>query len=105
PQDRTAGDSAKRAAERIRALQREAEDLVARERTLLVELRQLEVDRQLRGEELAKYEREAAETERRLTLTANRLDQLKRTADQQRPDVEARTGEVYKIRGGGAWET
>ena len=100
----TAVDTAKRAGERIRALQREAEELVARERTLLTELRKLEVDRQLRGEELAKYEREAAETERRLALTANRLDQLKRTAEQQRPDVEARLVQLYKLGSGGYWK-
>ena len=104
PQDRNALDTAKRAGERIRALQREADELAARERTLLVELRKLEVDRQLRTEELAKYEREATETERRLTLTAARLDQLKRTADQQRPDVEARLVQLYKLGGGGYWK-
>ncbi len=104
PQDRGAGDSAKRAAERIRALQRESDELVARERTLLVELRKLEVDRQLRGEELAKYEREATETERRLALTATRLEQLKRTAEQQRPDVEARLVQLYKLGSGGYWK-
>ena len=100
----TAVDTAKRAGERIRALQREAEELVARERTLLTELRKLEVDRQLRGEELGKYEREAAETERRLALTANRLDELKRTAEQQRPDVEARLVQLYKLGSGGYWK-
>jgi septal ring factor EnvC (AmiA/AmiB activator) len=104
PQDRTAVDVAKRAGERIRALQREADELASRERTLLVELRKLEVDRQLRTEELARYEREATETERRLTLTASRLDQLKRTADQQRPDVEARLVQLYKLGSAGYWK-
>jgi septal ring factor EnvC (AmiA/AmiB activator) len=85
-------------------LQREADELAARERTLLVELRKLEVDRQLRTEELVKYEREATETERRLTLTASRLDQLKRTADQQRPDVEARLVQLYKLGSAGYWK-
>jgi murein hydrolase activator len=100
----TAVDTAKRAGERVRALQREAEELVARERTLLTELRKLEVDRQLRGEEVAKYEREAAETEGRLAVTASRLDQLKRAAEQQRPDVEARLVQLYKLGSGGYWK-
>ena len=54
-------DPAKRAADRIRALQRESEELAARERTLLVELRKLEIDRQLKAEEVTKYEREASD--------------------------------------------
>ena len=99
-----AQDPAKRAAERIKALQREADDLLARERTLLDELRKLEVDRQLKVEELAKFEREAAETERKLAATAKRLDTLRRTADQQRPDVEARLVQLYKIGSGGYWK-
>lgn len=102
PQERAAAAS-KRAADRIRALQREADDLAARERTLLVELRKLEVERQLKVEELARLEREALETERKLAETAKRLDGLKRNADEQRPDVEARLVQLYKLGSGGYW--
>jgi septal ring factor EnvC (AmiA/AmiB activator) len=49
-----AGAAAKRTAERLRALQREADALAAQERTLLVELRKLEVDRQISVEQLVK---------------------------------------------------
>lgn len=97
-------DPAKRAAERIKALQREADELLARERTLLDELRKLEVDRQLKVEELSKFEREAADTERKLASTAKRLERLRQTADQQRPDVEARLVQLYKIGSGGYWK-
>ena len=47
----------KRAAERLAALQKESEALVTQEQTLLVELRKLEVDRQIKVEALAGIER------------------------------------------------
>lgn len=96
-------DPAKRAADRIRALQRESDELAARERTLLVELRKLEVDRQLKAEEVAKYEREAAIVERKLAATAKRLNELRQKADEQRPDVEARLVQLYKLGSAGYW--
>src|SRR3954466_15424229 len=43
---------ARRAAERLQALQREADRLAADERTLLGDLRKLDVDRQMKTEEL-----------------------------------------------------
>ena len=55
---------ARRARERIRALQREADELVAKERSLLDELRRLEVERQLRTAELAQIDAELAQTRR-----------------------------------------
>ena len=98
-----ATEPAKRAADRIRALQRESDELAARERTLLVELRKLELDRQLKVEELAKYEREAADVERKLAATAKRLNELRQKADEQRPDVEARLVQLYKLGSAGYW--
>jgi septal ring factor EnvC (AmiA/AmiB activator) len=103
PAPARSADSAKRAADRIRALQRESDELAARERTLLVELRKLEVDRQLKAEELAKYEREAADVEKKLAATAKRLNELRQKADEQRPDVEARLVQLYKLGGAGYW--
>jgi septal ring factor EnvC (AmiA/AmiB activator) len=78
-------DPAKRAAERIRALQKESEELAARERTLLVELRKLEVDRQLKSEEVTKHEHEAAEVEKKLAATAQRLNELRDALIAPRP--------------------
>ena len=98
-----APDPGKRAAERIRALQREADELLARERTLLEELRKLEIERQLKVEEVAKFDREAAETERKLAMASRRHAALKQNADQQRPDVEARLVQLYKLGSGGYW--
>src|SRR5919112_74955 len=56
--DQGAADAAtQRAAERLRALQRESDSLANQERTLLVDLRKLEVERALKSEELAGIER------------------------------------------------
>src|SRR5262245_43861008 len=51
-----------RAADRIRVLQREAEALASQESQLLVELRKLEVERQLKVEELAGIEQQQKDT-------------------------------------------
>ena len=68
--DRKAADlAAQRAAERIRALQKESEALASQERTLLVELRKLEVERALKSEELAAVERDDRDTRGNVTAT------------------------------------
>ena len=74
---------AKRAAERIRALQREAEALVAQESQLLVELRKLELERQIKVEELTAIEREAARPRASSTMrpSAHRRAATHRRAD------------------------
>src|SRR5262245_21577697 len=91
PNDQSAADAAsKRAAERIRALQKESDALASHERTLLVELRKLEVDRELKTEELANAERELRRTREKVAATSARAAALKTTADTQRPEVEHR---------------
>src|SRR4051794_21839228 len=51
---------ARRATERLQALQREADRLAAHESTLLGDLRKLEIERQLRAEELKRLDADAA---------------------------------------------
>src|SRR5215470_9711430 len=51
---------ARRAAERLQSLQREADRLAADEKTLLGDLRKLDVDRQIRAEELKRVDADAA---------------------------------------------
>lgn len=58
-QQPAAATAATRAAERIGALRREAEALAAAERTLLGDLRKLEVERDLRTEEALKLDADA----------------------------------------------
>src|SRR5258706_7034052 len=82
--------AAQRAAERIRALQRESEGLASQERSLLVDLRKLEVERELKSAELANVERELRETRAKVTATIARAAVLRDAADTERPGVEQR---------------
>ena len=87
----------RRATDRVRALQAEADDLASRERTLLEEIRRLELDRQITSEELAAIGRELAETTGRLDDAAARITDLENEAEAQRPFVEARLVALYKM--------
>jgi murein hydrolase activator len=99
----TADAASKRAADRIRALQRESEALANQERTLLVELRQLEVDRELKTEELANAERELRRTREKVAETSARAAALKNSAETQRPEVERGLVDLYKMGRAGYW--
>jgi murein hydrolase activator len=102
--DRKAADvAAQRAAERIRTLQKESEALASQERTLLVELRKLEVERALKSEELAAVERELRETRGKVTDTIARAAALRDAADTERPGVEQRLVQLYKLGHAGYW--
>ena len=101
--DRT-GTTAERAAERIRALQKESDVLAAQEKTLLVELRALEVERELKTEQLASAERDLKETRARLAATVQRAAALRSSAETQRPEVEARLVHLYKMGRAGYWK-
>jgi murein hydrolase activator len=104
PNEQSAADAAsKRAAERIGALQKESEALALQERTLLVELRKLEVDRELKTEELTKAERELRHTREKIAATSARAATLKSTAETQRPEVERRLVDLYKMGQAGYW--
>jgi septal ring factor EnvC (AmiA/AmiB activator) len=102
--DQSAVDAAqKRAADRIRALQRESDSLANQERTLLVELRKLEVDRQLKSEELASAERDLQRAREQVAATSARAAALQNTAETERPDVERRLVQLYKLGRAGYW--
>jgi septal ring factor EnvC (AmiA/AmiB activator) len=93
----------RRAADRLAALQKEAEQLAGQERTLLGDLRKLEIDRQIKVEKLASIERDAAEVTDRLAATTARAKALEAHAEAQRPDVEARLVRLYKLGRAGYW--
>jgi len=103
-QDRAQTESmAKRAAERLTALQRESEALASQEKTLLVELRRLEVEREIKVEELKSINRDASAVQQKLADAARRANQLQQDAERQRPDVEARMVQLYKMGRAGYW--
>lgn len=104
PQDRARADAAaERAADRIRALQRESDALASRERSLLVDLRKLEVERELKSAELARVEQDLAATKVQIQAIIARAAALRDTAEAERPDVEARLVQIYKMGHAGYW--
>jgi septal ring factor EnvC (AmiA/AmiB activator) len=100
---RRAQTPAERASERIRTLQREAEALVAQESQLLVELRKLELERQIKVEELASIDKQQQETTRQLNDSTVRAETLRKIADADRPDIEARIAHLYRLGRAGYW--
>jgi len=98
PADRAqAEELARRAAARIGALQREADSLAARERTLLDDLRRLEVERDLRTEQYAQGIRDLASIQEDLRTTSTRIDQLEAQARAQARTLSTRMVELYKL--------
>ena len=104
PPDRSQAEAlARRAADRMAALQREADALANQARSLLVELRKLEIDREMKVEQLAQIQRETAEVQAKLAAAAARADALQGEANRQLPDVEARMVQLYKMGRAGYW--
>ena len=86
-----------RAAERIRALQAEAASLAGREKTLLGDLRRLEIERDLRAAEIQRLEPEIAALESEVESTATELASLDQALNDQRPALAARLVDTYKL--------
>ena len=98
-----AAAAARRTGDRLRTLQREADALAAQERTVLMELRKLEVDRQISIEQLGRIERDRADVQKTLDAAEARAAALAQTAAAQLPDVEARLAQLYKMGRAGYW--
>jgi len=94
-------DAARRASDRLRALHAEAEQLLASEKTLLVELRRLEVERDIRLEEQRDSEAELRAVTEELATTTTHLASLEQTEASESPALAARLAEVYKLGRGG----
>jgi septal ring factor EnvC (AmiA/AmiB activator) len=88
---------ARRATERLQALQREADRLAVQERTLLGELRKLEIERQLRSEEMKRLAGDAVKVEAELAATAERVQVLQTSERAAQPELRARLVEIYKL--------
>ena len=97
PERSQAEELRQRASQRIRALQREGDALAATERTLLGELRRLEIERDLRTEELQQADAELADTIRQVDDTNRRIEELDRRLSAQRPALVARLVDTYKL--------
>lgn len=89
-------DQARRIAERIRALQRQSERLAGEARTLLGDLRKLELDRDLKAEQAKQAATQTAEAEQMLRQTTDRLASLELQRLAQLPDMKQQLVDVYK---------
>src|ERR1700724_572427 len=67
---------ARRATARLQALQREADRLASEERTLIGDVRKLEIERQLKAEELKRVDADAKKVQADLAATAARTAAL-----------------------------
>lgn len=97
----SAQDAQRRASERLRALQAEAEQLLSAEKTLLIELRRLEVEHDIRQEEQREAQAGLDAATAELAKLTTHLDSLERAQATQVPGLAARLREVYKLGKGG----
>ena len=88
---------ARRATERLQALQREADRLASEERTLLGDLRKFEIERQLRSEELKHLDTDASKVQSELEDTSTRMQALQASATAELPELRERLVEIYKL--------
>ena len=91
----------RRANERLVALQREADALARQQRSLLVDLRRLEIERDLKAEHVRELEADAQIVARELGNIGNRIDALEEEIAAVRPVLESRMVELYKLGGAG----
>jgi septal ring factor EnvC (AmiA/AmiB activator) len=89
--------NSRRAAERLQTLQQEADRLAAQERTLLGDLRKLEIEREMRSETLRDATARAADVARELAATDGEIERLEQEEDTSRPELRARLVELYKL--------
>ena len=93
----TASDAqSRRVADRIRALQREAERLAGESRTLLNEVRKLEVERDMRAGLAQQAADATAQAQRDLQQTTDRLSRLELQRLSQVPDMKTQLVDMYK---------
>jgi septal ring factor EnvC (AmiA/AmiB activator) len=88
---------ARRAGERLQSLQQEAERLASDERTLLGDLRTLEVDREIKAEELRQVAGKGAAAAQQLVDVKDQVERLERDDVAERPELRARVVELYKL--------
>lgn len=87
----------RRTSQRLQELQREADALASRERTLLEELRRLELERDLKTAELDEATRELGSLTAQLQDTEQRIATLEQSSSAQRPVLAGRLVEMYKL--------
>ena len=98
PADRARTEAlARRATERLQALQHEADRLAAEERSLLNDVKKLEIERQIRGEEMKQLDADTAKLRAELDDTVTRMNTLEESSKSETPQLRARLVEIYKL--------
>jgi len=87
---------AERITDRLRALQREAQRLAGESRTLVGDLRQREIDRDIKAAQLKQAEAAMAEAETAIQSTTMRLSDLEVQRINQLPDLKTQLVDIYK---------
>ena len=88
-----AQEAQQRAADRLRTLREEADALATREKSLLVDLRRLEVERNIRLEVQREAEKALAAANEELGATVAQLDALEEKQAAEIPGLAARLAE------------
>jgi septal ring factor EnvC (AmiA/AmiB activator) len=88
---------ARQAGDRLQALQREADRLASEERNVLGDLRKLEIDRQLKAEELKHVDADTTKVTAELDAISARTAALQQSELTSRPELRARVVEIYKL--------
>ena len=96
-----AQDAQQRAADRLRSLREEADALATREKSLLVDLRRLEVDRDIKIETQREAEKAVTAANEQLNATATQLESLEQRQASEIPGLSSRLAELYKLGSGG----
>ena len=99
--DRQPQDEQKRVSERLQALRKEADDLTTREKTILVELRRLELERDIRAEIQKDAEAALTAASRDLADTTAHLEALEHRQAAEVPGLQERLVQLYKLGSGG----
>ena len=87
----------RRATERLLALQREADRLTTDERTLLNDLRALEVGRQIKAEELRQVAADGSRVAADLLANEQQAHELEHLEAMSRPEMRSRLVDIYKL--------
>jgi septal ring factor EnvC (AmiA/AmiB activator) len=98
PSDRARTEAlAQRASARLAELQKEADRLAGEARTLLGDLRKLEVERQIRAEEFRRADETAVAAESQLAAITAEIGRLEQEDRSSQPELAARLVELYKL--------
>jgi septal ring factor EnvC (AmiA/AmiB activator) len=90
---------AARAAERLKVLHQEADRLASEARTLLGDLRKIELERQIKEEEFRRVDAQADAVRAELAALDDEVRRIEAQEARERPDIQARLVELYKLGG------